>query len=154
MKISTRSPKNSFVLPSAVFFAALASSANAQSLGSFTNKWNGKYCGSGQCVALAHEWAKTLGKDIPSHAYAYQYAYSSPSGWKWITNTPSGVPKAGDLVVWGSYPSAGLPYGHIDVYSSGNVNSFTGFDQNWPLGSPCHFVNHNYKYVLGWLHKV
>jgi hypothetical protein len=30
--------------------------------------------------------------------------------------------------------------------------SFTSFDQNWPLNSLCHFQNHNYTGVLGWLH--
>lgn len=136
-----------------IFFVAALGSAQAQSLTSFVNTWSNKYCGSGQCVALAHAWAIADGKDIPSHAYAYQYAYTSPSGWRWITNTPTGVPSPGDLVVWGANASVGVPYGHIAVFVSGNTRSFNSFDQNWPLGSRCHIQSHSYTDVQGWLHR-
>ncbi len=131
----------------------LSTSAHAQSLPAFVNKWKNHYCGSGQCVALGHEWARATGQDVPTHAYAYQFGYTNPTGWRWITNTPKGVPSPGDLVIWGCKPSAGLPYGHIAVFSSGNTNSFMSFDQNWPLSTPCHLQNHNYNYVIGWLHR-
>ena len=63
----------------------------------------------------------------------------------------------GDIVIWGTLVGE---YGHIDICSGGaDTNSFTGFDQNWPLQvdangngtGVCHFVKHNYNGVLGWL---
>jgi hypothetical protein len=52
------------------------------------------------------------------------------------------------LIIWGY----GIgPYGHIAIFVNGDVNSFTSFDQNYPIGSPCKLVNHNYNNVIGWL---
>lgn len=65
-----------------------------------------------------------------------------------IDNTPTGVPIKGDIIIW----SQGVgQYGHIAVCKDADINKFTSFDQNWPVGSLCHFQPHNYKYVLGWL---
>jgi hypothetical protein len=80
-----------------------------------------------------------------------------------ITNTPTGVPIMGDIMIWGT---AAGPFGHIAVVQSADVNNFTSFDQNWPLQGVddghgnfigtgvCHFQGHNYTSpaVLGWLH--
>lgn len=63
-------------------------------------------------------------------------------------NTPTGVPEKGDILVWGK--SYG-PYGHVAVFIEGNVNTFTSFDQNDPVGSLCHIQKHNYKGLLCWL---
>ena len=41
--------------------------------------------------------------------------------------------------------------GHIAVFIEGNVDTFKSFDQNYPLGSPCHIQGHTYANVLGWL---
>ena len=64
-------------------------------------------------------------------------------------NDPDAVPELGDIIVWNKF--AGNSYGHVGIYSSGDVNSFTSFDQNWPVGSLCHYQPHNYTNVLGWL---
>lgn len=69
-----------------------------------------------------------------------------------ITNTPTGVPKPGDIVIWGAMP--GNPYGHIAIFDNGNTNTFTSLDQNWPVNSITHLQSHNYNYVLGWLHPI
>jgi len=135
-------------------FIVGANSAHGQSLPAFINKWEGKTCGSGQCVAVAQDWAVADGAPIPNHAYACQYANTNPPGWRWVPNTPTGVPSPGVLVVWGAYPGAGLPYGHIAIEDYGNANAFASFDQNWPIGSKCHIQPHNYNYVLGWLHRI
>ena len=66
-----------------------------------------------------------------------------------IDNTPDGVPQLGDVVIWNK--SAGGGFGHVAVFSSGDTNNFISYDQNWPVGSYCHFQNHNYTNVLGWL---
>ena len=67
-----------------------------------------------------------------------------------ISNTPDGVPAKGDIIIWDC--SAGGGYGHIAVFLSGTVNSFTSLDQNWPEGSLVHKQRHTYSKVLGWLH--
>lgn len=66
-----------------------------------------------------------------------------------IPNTPTGVPKLGDVIIWGTnYGSVG----HIAVCTDiADTKGFTSFDQNDPLKSPCHFQPHTYTGVLGWL---
>jgi len=102
-----------------------------------------------QCVDLAQFWSRELGgprftgnaKDIFGQAPAF---YDS------IPNTPSGVPQAGDIMIWGTKVG---PYGHIAVFIDGDVNRFRSFDQNWPVGSICHVQSHDYFGVVGWLRK-
>lgn len=66
-----------------------------------------------------------------------------------IPNTPTGVPKLGDVMIWGNTYG---PYGHIAVCTDiADTNTFTSFDQNDPLKSPCHYQLHTYAGLLGWL---
>lgn len=65
-----------------------------------------------------------------------------------ILNTIEAIPIKGDIIIWGSGVGAD---GHVGICKDGNQMQFTSMDQNWPLGSPCHFVPHNYNNVLGWL---
>jgi hypothetical protein len=65
-----------------------------------------------------------------------------------IENTPRAVPVRGDIIIWDR--ADGMPYGHIAVFYNGDLNSFMSFDQNWG-GNFCHYQNHNYSFVLGWL---
>ena len=65
-----------------------------------------------------------------------------------IENSPTNCPIKGDIIIWGSGLSAD---GHVAICKDGDSNQFTSQDQNWPVGSPCHFVPHNYNNVLGWL---
>jgi hypothetical protein len=65
-----------------------------------------------------------------------------------ISNSDTNFPECGDVIIWG----AGVgEYGHIAICSSANKDNFISFDQNWPVGSLCHYQNHSYKNVLGWL---
>jgi hypothetical protein len=65
-----------------------------------------------------------------------------------IDNSLTNCPIKGDILIW----SVGLgPYGHVAICKDGDPMSFTSFDQNWPVGSYCHFQLHNYNNVLGWL---
>ncbi len=121
----------------------------------FFEKYNGKeidYDGyyDAQCVDLYDMYCKEVvgcpiylvegAKDIWNN-YPLDYFDRVP-------NTIDAIPNEGDVMIWGS----GLgPYGHVAIYSSGDVNNFVSFDQNFPLGTPCHFQDHNYNYVIGWL---
>jgi hypothetical protein len=65
-----------------------------------------------------------------------------------IDNTITAVPIKGDIIIW----SQGVgQFGHIAICKDGDPVKFTSFDQNWPVGSLCHFQPHNYTNVLGWL---
>lgn len=123
----------------------------------FLNKYNSKgidfdgFYGF-QCMDLAHKYAvEVCGQDIPN-APAAKDVWTKPTpGYTKIANTPDGVPQKGDIIIWGT--GAG-PYGHIAVFYQGDVWKFTSFDQNWPVNSVCHFQQHNYTGVLGWLRRT
>lgn len=122
----------------------------------FINKWNGKlldYDGyyGGQCVDLYRQYCKEVlnvpqspavggAKDI-WNTYLAQYFDRIP-------NSPNGIPKRGDIMIWGIGYG---PYGHVGVVTSASLYSFYSFDQNDPLGTKCHYQWHNYRGVLGWL---
>lgn len=124
----------------------------------FLTKWNGKYCeyhsfGAGaqnQCVDLANQYIVDV-LNLPSiiGTNAQDFPKKAGSTYEWIVNTPSGVPKEGDIVVWKSSDNVG----HIAVFIEGNASSFRSFDQNFPVGTPCHVQGHTYTNVLGWLRK-
>jgi len=120
----------------------------------FFAEWDGKgidfdgYYGF-QCVDLFHQYDKECvgGRVIAGNAVDLFNNYDHDHYYQ-ILNSPTNCPIKGDVVIWGQ----GLgPYGHIAVAKDGDANSFTSFDQNFPLGSLCHFQPHNYKNVLGWL---
>lgn len=120
----------------------------------FIKKYNGKKIDfdnsyGAQCVDIIKAWVTNLGLPM-TYGNGNQYARNADGkNYKWIANTPSGIPKAGDIMVWGKDIG---PYGHVAIYMNGNVNSFESFDQNYPLGSACHVQAHNYRGVEGWLH--
>lgn len=109
-----------------------------------------------QCVDLVLGWLKKLGLGnlIPlGIVNAYQiYNPSTPAlkaHFDIIANSPTGVPQAGDIVVWSS---AYGPAGHTAVATGkGDTNSFEAFSQNDPTGKPCILKTYTYTKVLGWL---
>lgn len=117
----------------------------------FISKYNGKKVGSGQCVALYRKYCEEVLRSPQSPLVVgaadiwntYLSAY-----YERIPNTPTGVPKEGDIVIWDRKLNG---YGHVSMFKSGNVFSFTSFDQNWLLDGLCHIQKHSYKHVLGWL---
>lgn len=126
-------------------------------LNSFVQQYNNKpadfdgYYGA-QCMDLVNFWAKYLG--LPSFwGNAIDLARQGSTRWAWVANTPTGVPPAGAVVVWGQSTKAGTTAaGHTGIALTGATGSFfESFDQNWPTGSPCHVVKHSYDGVLGWL---
>lgn len=62
-----------------------------------------------------------------------------------IANTPTGVPKKGDILFWNGTD------GHVAIFIEGTVNDFYSFDANYPVGSYPHRQYHNYDNLLGWL---
>jgi len=110
-----------------------------------------------QCVDLMREYIiECLGKDpykvIPANNYAKNmyYNYSGKDLIK-IRNTPTGVPKKGDIIFWGTYPFVTGIAGHVGIVVSANINNFVVFNQNYPTNSPCLLRKFNYKGVIGWL---
>jgi hypothetical protein len=106
----------------------------------------------GQCVDLSELWRLNLG--MPRvFRNAADFVALAIAGMVWIPNTPTNAPQPGDVVVWNR--NASMPEGHIDVAVSGITSmTFTGFDQNWPLGSVAHLQAHGYWDVAGWHHPL
>lgn len=126
----------------------------------FINKWTGNPCdfdgvAGAQCVDLYRMYVKES-LNFPQSA-ALGINGKASDIWKTyllqyferIENTPDGVPKEGDIVIWND--KAGGGYGHVAVFVEGTAKSFRSFDQNWPVGSPPHIQGHYYTSVLGWL---
>jgi hypothetical protein len=126
----------------------------------FLEKYSGHYIDfdgawGNQCFDLFHQYvvevlklsdgrimAAPAAKDLYnnfSNLYGHDY-------FEKIENTPTDVPKEGDIVIFGSGQ-----YGHVCIFIEGNVSRFSSFDQNYPTGSPCHVQQHTYGYCLGWL---
>ncbi len=123
-------------------------------LNEFIVKWQGKYlevAGSAdakfQCVDAVNGYIRdVLGLPIIEWTNAVDFPSKTGSNFDYIENTPTNIPQEGDLIVWKPSP------GHIAVFIEGNVDTFKSFDQNFPIGSPCHIQNHNYINVIGWMH--
>lgn len=124
----------------------------------FFDKYNGKaidfdkYYGA-QCMDVWQQFNKEVmsGPHIPSPAAADVWALNNyPTNlYDKVANTPDGVPQKGDVVIWNKKSGGG--YGHIAIFNEGDASRFTSMDQNWPSGSICHFQEHTYTNVYGWL---
>lgn len=122
----------------------------------FLSKNNGKYvevAGSSdalnQCVDLANLYIRdVLGFPIIEWTNAVDFPSKAGDNYTWIKNTIDNVPQEGDLMIWSI-----STYGHIAIFIEGNTSTFRSFDQNYPLGTPCHVQNHNYisPKVIGWM---
>lgn len=120
----------------------------------FVKKYNGKAtdydggCGV-QCVDLAKLYMdKVLGIKIGAigNAEAYWRRYNELSilykNFDRIPNTPSFIPKKGDIVVWGKKHGK---WGHIAIATGvGTTSYFDSYDQNWG-GKAMKKVRHTYK---------
>jgi len=123
----------------------------------FTAKWNGKlldYDGAfgGQCVDVYRQYCKevfAVPQSPPVVGAADIWESYLSEYFERIGNTPDGVPVKGDIIIWSKFAGGG--FGHVAIFSSGDTNNFISFDENWPVGSVCHFQPHNYTNVLGWL---
>lgn len=122
----------------------------------FIKKYNGKFVeyhsygnvAINQCIDLVNQYfIEVLGVqtiigtdavDVPSKVNSNDF--------EWIKNGATNAPVKGDVVVWSGV------WGHIAICYEANSNDFVSFDQNWPTGSACKLVGHDYTNVLGWLH--
>lgn len=108
-----------------------------------------------QCFDLANDFcAKVLGGKpfVGMWAYEIYTNYTSqPSKalFEKIANTPSFVPKKGDIIVWAK--SLNGRAGHVAVCTGkGNTSYFYSYDQNWTgRNDPVTLVKHSYDHVLG-----
>ncbi len=125
-------------------------------LSEFLEKFNGEFvevAGSpgaiNQCVDLANAYIRdVLGQPIIEWTNAIDFPSKAGDKYDYFLNTPTGIPKEGDLIIFG-----GTKVGHISIFIEGNADTFRSLDQNYPTGSNTHVQNHNYLKppVLGWL---
>ena len=127
----------------------------------FIAKYNGKKLDYDnaygiQCLDLFNQYlVDVFGITQPIKLFPVASAYqlydraSKTDLFEKIPNDPYAIPKAGDIIVWKK--TANLPHGHVAIFVSGDVMKFESFDQNWPLGSVCGIVKHNYNDVAGCL---
>ena len=124
-------------------------------LDQFVDKWLGKKIDwdgyyDGQCMDLYHQYVhECLGLEHPGASAAYKLWGYTWKDYDKKTNTSTAVPQKGDIIIWNT--NAGGGYGHVAVYLTGDVNSFTSLDQNWPTLSKVTKTNHNYQNIYGWL---
>lgn len=133
------------------------------SLKDFISNWIGKeidfdgYYGA-QCMDLMHQYnvevlGITDGRVLaqPSAKLVYSNFDNVPGHelFTRIENTPSAIPEPGDIVVW----KFGK-YGHIAICVKADINKFTSFDLNFPIGANCQLVIHDYSEVSGWLRFI
>lgn len=105
----------------------------------------------GECVDLANLWLLEAYGLPHVYANAVMWRDALIKGWKWVGNSPSNVPPAGALVVWGPdlFWKIGIN-GHIALCLTGDVNHFVSLDQNWPEHAPATMHLHDYRGVVGW----
>lgn len=103
-----------------------------------------------QCADLANQYiVEVIGLPAIIGTNAQQFPDKAGDKYQYILNTPTGVPKKGDIIIWSSADNIG----HIAVFIDGDSNRFNSFDQNYPTGTPCHIQSHTYlrPKVIGWL---
>jgi len=104
-----------------------------------------------QCADLANQYiVECLGLPAIIGTNAQDFPKKAGDKYDYILNTPDGIPKKGDIMIWKSADNIG----HIAIFVLGDEFTFTSFDQNWPTGSSCSLVKHNYTNVLGWLRAL
>lgn len=120
----------------------------------FFLQWNNKYCdfdntSGSQCVDIVKQYFQDVLGLPPFKGNAIDYWTSGVPGFKSIPNSLFSWPKPGDLVVW-NYGQ----FGHIAIVNWSRTFDMGVFEQNNPVGSPCHYSDRNYKNVLGWLQPM
>jgi len=117
-----------------------------------------------QCVDTFNQYLKEVyGIKEPIKMFPVMSAYEifdmakEIEDFEVVENTPEALPKSGDIIVWKKTKQ--LPHGHVAIFLEGDLNSFTSFDQNFPLGTVNHkqkhvYVNTKNGYIVaGWIRK-
>jgi hypothetical protein len=124
----------------------------------FFSKYDGKtidYDGaySGQCMDVMNQFRLDVHNDSSNQlraATAYQSWLKGGQDYDKIHYQPGCTPQEGDIVYWSDQYIKGT--GHVAIATNkANQSVFTSFDQNWPVGSKCHYQEHTYSGVVGWL---
>jgi hypothetical protein len=121
----------------------------------FFNAWNGKkndFDGiyEHQCVDLVKQYVKDVLNAPTWTGEPKDYGSLAPkSHFTHQKNTLLYIPPAGAIGIWDG--NVGEGHGHVAIVTTASLMRFVSFDQNWPKGSPCILVNHNYKNVTGFL---
>jgi len=120
-----------------------------------------------QCVDLIRQYVKEVHgldayKAIPAGATAkviFQN-FKSNAYFTKVLNSKNNIPKKGDILFWGTYPTVTGWAGHTAIFDSGDLYTVISFDQNYPTGSYCKLVKHGsgkifhgYRGVMGWLSR-
>lgn len=131
----------------------------------FIQKYEGKEKGfpndssyKGECLSIVKIYiVEVFGINAPpsgsNSAFGYWQNFPNPlpTMFTKINLTPGAVPLKGDIPIWSVAPNR--PFGHIDIFISGDQNSFLGFDQNWN-GKIAHKQQHVYNGIVGWLTPI
>ena len=105
-----------------------------------------------QCVDVTKQYFQDVLGLSPFKGNAIDYWTDIP-GLKRITKGWFNYPNPGDIIIW--KPTISNIYGHIAVVNWVRTFDFQSFEQNNPIGSPCHYQYHqDYKNVLGWLRPI
>lgn len=107
--------------------------------------WDGYY--GNQCMDLILQYCADNG--LPKFSGNAKDVYGQLAGsFDWVANSPTGVPPAGSIVVWGTRIGE---FGHIAIARAGSdTNRLLTVDQNWNGHPYVEAVTHNYNGVLGW----
>ena len=109
-----------------------------------------------QCVDLIKRYLKEVfGLNVPNgfgNAIEYYNGYDNKkllnTNFERIENTPSFIPKQGDIMVWNEKRGKGA--GHVAICTGiGDTKNFYSYDLNWNGSKKVKEVKHDYKNVLG-----
>jgi hypothetical protein len=125
----------------------------------FFSKWNGKYLDYDhaygyQCKDVFSQYNNDIVKApyIVGNPIVLWNNYNNLANLKKfytkVPNSLTAIPQLGDVIIF----NVGMT-GHISICTGvAGMFWFTSFEQNYPLGSSCHYVSHNYwkPKVMGW----
>ena len=119
----------------------------------FFIKYNGKLVDfdgiyGAQCVDVIKAFFKEVIERPVFQGNAIDYWTNPPQGFEKISKGLFNRPNPGDIIIWDTTYN---PYGHIAVCNWSRFTDLGVFEQNNPVGSPCHFNIHKYNNILGWL---
>ena len=109
-----------------------------------------------QCVDLLKKYLKEcFNLNVPNgfgNAIDYYNDYNNKklltNNFERIPNTPSFIPKKGDIMVWNEKRGKGA--GHVAICTGeGDIKNFYSYDLNWNGSKSVKKVKHDYKNVLG-----
>jgi hypothetical protein len=123
-------------------------------LSDFFIKWNGKFCQTGsfpgQCVNIAKEYMVNFLGLPEFKGNAIDYWNKNVPGFIKIKKNYLNRPLPGDIVVF----NYGI-LGHVGICNWTTLYQIQCFEQNNPVGSPCHFQTHlTYWSIIGWLRPI